>query len=120
MTEQNGNNSPAHELTIEDRRKGGKNRWKRREEARAKAAMDFQQRIAELDLEALEEVVRVMKDGETDQVRLAAARDLLDRVHGKAVQRTEQDININEELDEAKRTARSRLERMLNDGTPGE
>ena len=36
--------------------------------------------------EALTTIVKLMKSGESDTVRLSAAKELLDRAHGKAAQ----------------------------------
>jgi hypothetical protein len=36
--------------------------------------------------EALDTVLKIMRKGESDQVRLGAAREVLDRGHGKAPQ----------------------------------
>lgn len=109
------NKKNGHILTQEDRSKGGKNRWKKRDEARAQAELDFQAELAGYDREALAKIGDLMRTADNDQTQLQAARDLLDRIHGRAVQRTEADVHSEIEIESSRQMAREKLAHLLTD-----
>jgi len=49
---------------------------------------------------AVGQVLTIMAEGETDQVKLAAARDILDRLFGKASEKIDLNANVYTKIDE--------------------
>lgn len=108
----------AHKLTNEERARGGKNRWRNRNEAIEQAKREFAAELAELDLEMLDIIRKQANDPDEDPgVRQRAAMYLIDRKHGKPTQKTEQDHTIHEELKTATQSARGKIEAMLKGGS---
>lgn len=71
------------------RPRGSLNRKTRESRAAIKALLEPHVEVA------VAELVRIMSDGESDQVRLAACKEVLDRVYGKAAQPLDVDADIN-------------------------
>lgn len=83
----------VHTLTADDQRRGREARWQRYRERRDEIEREAKERAAAAMADALEaggeQLVHLALYGESEQVRLAATRDLLDRFGLKSADRLE-------------------------------
>lgn len=88
----------VHDLTPADRARGRENRWKAYRANREAIETEARERAAAAIAEALErsadQIVELALHGETEQVRLAASRDLLDRFGLRAAERVRVDETV--------------------------
>lgn len=63
-----------------------------------KATRDIREAAREYTDDALKTLARLMKSGKTEQARVAAAKELLDRGYGKSTAHIEANINLLERL----------------------
>lgn len=69
-----------------------------------KATADVKAAAAVYTEEALNALATIMRDSDSDQAKVAAIKELLDRAHGKPKQSMDIDANVKAQISEVKRT----------------
>lgn len=98
---------------MKGRKTGG-----RRPGTRNKITRDIRALAQAFTVKAIEELARLATGAESESARVAAIKELLDRAHGKAMQRMEGSLDVNMH-DGARDKLRDKLDRFSGRGSAG-
>lgn len=99
--------------------KPGERRGGRQAGAKNKVTVEIKAIAQQYTAAALKELARLASEASSEAARVAAIKELLDRGHGKAIQYTEGNLQVNIHEGARERFA-AKLDRILNPGTSDE